>query len=1014
MKNLTRVLVLALVFAMVLGTVAFADFSDVPETYAHAEAINTLADLGFISGYEDGTFGPEKGITRAEAVTIINNLQGLSQAAEGAKGATPYTDVPADHWASGEINLATQMGVVSGYGDGKFGPEDQVKYEEIVKMVVSALGYEPVVDSKGGWPTGYLVIASEQNITKGLSNSAGDPALRGIVARVVFNALDAPIMEQVGFGRDASYTVMDGKSGNAYKNILTEKNNIYKITGQVLANDVTSLVSGTSPFASSGNEKVRVGVLSDQYEEFDIYGAVNSAGGYVYPTYDMWYGTSGADQKLGYNMTLYVTEDEDQNDDWVILSCTETKGKNSEVTIENVEDIQFSGKYQSKLPGTISVYDEDNDSTNTEYDIAANATLIENGKYKGAASTLLTKDYIEGLDNATITLVDNNRDDYYDYVIVKFYVTDRVDAVGRNNTRISLKNGSPINLDQDTNKNLKYSLTIDGEPAEVKDLQEGDIISYSVDDSKVNYDILVSRKTVTGKVTDIWTDFDSTSDYEYTIGGTVYNPTTLAGSFNSTKLNSVEDGDEGIFYLDAFGKIAYYERTSSAGSDNYSFIISSGIDKSVFGDEDDYTVRILTSEGKVADYTLADRVRVEVNYGLGDDIEIAAETVEKEDLFGAYKDDNGTIHQTATQINIDGQAISTLYELTKSGIIKANPTGANVADYAKRVVQYVANSNGEITTITFAKETSVQTTAGDFTANGNYGTLSYTERTNTLSGTAGDIIVTNDTTIVYAPIDPKTTKDDFGIKTIAALSDGNDYQNVYVYGLNDDGEADAILITKTMSKASQSSNIAVFVRATDKNNADGEKVKYVTFWQGGASKSLYATTDMTTVINQMSNGDVFEYSTDSDSAIDGIETRGIKDEFIDVDAATLTNLPARLDTASGADDAQYVFGVVYRKNGSQISIGTVAGGESQLYRHELGNANVYVLDLTKSTSAASRLVVGDAGDIDKSVFTMDGGVLNVEEDADYTVFIKYWKESVQDVVVIKGFFEKVLGTPVLK
>ena len=135
MKNLTRVLALVLTFAMMISTVAMAaTFADIEAGSTYAEATAVLADLGIIKGYEDGTFGADKVITRAEVVAVVNRLQGLSDAAKAAGGATQYTDVPSTEWYAGDVNLATQMGIISGDGNGLFRPNDQVKYEEAVKM----------------------------------------------------------------------------------------------------------------------------------------------------------------------------------------------------------------------------------------------------------------------------------------------------------------------------------------------------------------------------------------------------------------------------------------------------------------------------------------------------------------------------------------------------------------------------------------------------------------------------------------------------------------------------------------------------------------------------------------------------------------------------------------------------------------------------------------------------------------------------------------------------------------
>ena len=152
MKNLKKVLALVVVFAMMLSTVAFAgSFPDVADDADYASAIETLAAMGFFKGDDNGNFNPDATITRAEYAVIVCRLLGIEGSATGK---CDFTDA-ADHWATGYIKMANQYGIVKGYGDGNFGPDDAVKYEEAVKMLVCALGYEPMATSKGGYPTGY-------------------------------------------------------------------------------------------------------------------------------------------------------------------------------------------------------------------------------------------------------------------------------------------------------------------------------------------------------------------------------------------------------------------------------------------------------------------------------------------------------------------------------------------------------------------------------------------------------------------------------------------------------------------------------------------------------------------------------------------------------------------------------------------------------------------------------------------------------------------------------------------
>ena len=130
MKNLSKVLAVVLAFAMALSMVSFAAYTDVAEDANYSEAVAVLSALDILEGYEDGSFKPDATITRAEFATVVIRMLGLADSASG--GAEIFTDVAADHWANGYIALAAQQGIVNGYGDGRFGPEDPVKYQEAI------------------------------------------------------------------------------------------------------------------------------------------------------------------------------------------------------------------------------------------------------------------------------------------------------------------------------------------------------------------------------------------------------------------------------------------------------------------------------------------------------------------------------------------------------------------------------------------------------------------------------------------------------------------------------------------------------------------------------------------------------------------------------------------------------------------------------------------------------------------------------------------------------------------
>jgi len=188
-----KVLSLVLVIAMVLSSFSFAfaaTFEDVEGDYE--EAVDVLAALGVITGYEDGTYKPERIVTRAEMAKLIVEILGYGELVSGAK--SNFADTQG-HWADAWIALAAGRGLVIGTGDGNFTPDRQVTYDEAITMVVRALGYTDNSNELKGmtWPTNFKVKASELDLLDGIKQVAGG-ADRGGVAQLLFNALDASLV----------------------------------------------------------------------------------------------------------------------------------------------------------------------------------------------------------------------------------------------------------------------------------------------------------------------------------------------------------------------------------------------------------------------------------------------------------------------------------------------------------------------------------------------------------------------------------------------------------------------------------------------------------------------------------------------------------------------------------------------------------------------------------------------------------------------------------------------------
>ena len=193
-KIVSLVLAISMVLSMFVSAfAATASFEDVANT-KYAGSVEALVELGVINGLPDGTYGPEKEVTRAELAKMLVICLGLGDTVESLAGRTIFTDVAENHWASGYINAAVQTKVIAGYPDGTFKPEKEVSYAEAVTMVIRALGYGNVVDTEGTWPTAYMLKAVELELLNDMgSPKAGEAALRGNVAILLWNMLRTPM-----------------------------------------------------------------------------------------------------------------------------------------------------------------------------------------------------------------------------------------------------------------------------------------------------------------------------------------------------------------------------------------------------------------------------------------------------------------------------------------------------------------------------------------------------------------------------------------------------------------------------------------------------------------------------------------------------------------------------------------------------------------------------------------------------------------------------------------------------
>ena len=160
-KHRIRALALILVFSMVLSIGAFAASFTDMEGHWATEAVDYWTERGLLHGYSDGTFQPDEPITRAEVAWFTADVLGLS----GTAGQS-FTDVPADYWGYSAIEACAAAGVITGDPGGQFRPDDFITREEAMMLVFRITSYTAAD------PLGALAAAPDGGDTSGWARAA--------------------------------------------------------------------------------------------------------------------------------------------------------------------------------------------------------------------------------------------------------------------------------------------------------------------------------------------------------------------------------------------------------------------------------------------------------------------------------------------------------------------------------------------------------------------------------------------------------------------------------------------------------------------------------------------------------------------------------------------------------------------------------------------------------------------------------------------------------------------------
>ena len=167
-----RIVSVLLAAALVLGLAAPAFAAQAQVTVD--EAAQVLAALDIMTGDENGDLHLDQPVTRAEFTKLTVAASAYADSVGPTASISPYPDVPRTSWAAPYIQVAQEKGMVRGYLDGTFRPNNQIQLVEGVSMVLSLLGYTNE-DFSGAWGSGQMAKYQALGLDRAHQDRAGLP-----------------------------------------------------------------------------------------------------------------------------------------------------------------------------------------------------------------------------------------------------------------------------------------------------------------------------------------------------------------------------------------------------------------------------------------------------------------------------------------------------------------------------------------------------------------------------------------------------------------------------------------------------------------------------------------------------------------------------------------------------------------------------------------------------------------------------------------------------------------------
>lgn len=286
-----RIIIALTLMSLLAGLIPVVQAAEQPERYT---AFDVVSGIGLLEEAEE-----EETVTRARFAAVLYDIACYGQTVQEAKTIfgdryqdaefvgemednSMYEDVPASHEYYNKVNFISSIGLMKGVGGRRFEPEEPIQIEHVYKVLVRLLGYEQKALQNGNGITGYLAVANELKLMRGVPSSA---AMDGkTFAKIIYNALDVPIARQTTVSSHMTeYTTAKNET------LLTEMMGLDKVTGIITENGRTNFMAESR----IGKNSIKIG---DQI--YNLTASSNYISEYIGRYVDLYYVKEGKEKEF--------------------------------------------------------------------------------------------------------------------------------------------------------------------------------------------------------------------------------------------------------------------------------------------------------------------------------------------------------------------------------------------------------------------------------------------------------------------------------------------------------------------------------------------------------------------------------------------------------------------------------------------------------------------------------------------------------------------------------------------